>query len=459
MGLRPGGALRHPDGERQLDFNWAEASPGEACGVRRDSFSVRWTREAFFTAGLYRFVVAGNDALRFYVDGQLKLDHWREQSASFLADVELTAGRHQLKLEYADFGGKASVKLAWQPPPCITAVSAGHWRGEYFANTEFAGRPVVVRDEGDGRLDFDWGLDKPHPDCFNLPDNFSARWTRTATFSAGLYRFHLTADDGVRVFIDGQLKFDRWQDQMLTDSFEVSLTAGTHQLRVEYFDRWGSAALKFRWERHPCFADVPTDRWRGEYFNNDSLGGEPLMVRDDGANWLAFDFREEGPSAVCGITQTFYSARWSGKAAFNAGVYRFSAISDGGMRVHVDGQLRVDAWRSNATAVSDFDLLMTPGNHELVFEYRRKSARSRGGLSWKSVPCRETVPVDHWHGEYFNSDNLSGEPAMVRDDGERTLLFDLDMAIQRIGGEAPDHPSVLQLTGVYHNLLRRWVEV
>lgn len=49
--------------------------------------------------------------------------------------------------------------------------------------------------------------------------------------------------------------------------------------------------------------------------------------------------------------------------------------------------------------------------------------------------------------------------SMVRDDGERTLLFDLDMAIQRIGSETPDHPSVLELTGVYHNLLRRWAEV
>ncbi len=49
--------------------------------------------------------------------------------------------------------------------------------------------------------------------------------------------------------------------------------------------------------------------------------------------------------------------------------------------------------------------------------------------------------------------------SMVRDDGERTLLFDLDMAIQRLGGEAPDHPSVVQLTSVYHNLLRRWAEV
>lgn len=49
--------------------------------------------------------------------------------------------------------------------------------------------------------------------------------------------------------------------------------------------------------------------------------------------------------------------------------------------------------------------------------------------------------------------------SMVRDDGERTLLFDLDMAIQRITTDAPDHPATLQLTGVYHNLLRRWADV
>jgi PKHD-type hydroxylase len=49
--------------------------------------------------------------------------------------------------------------------------------------------------------------------------------------------------------------------------------------------------------------------------------------------------------------------------------------------------------------------------------------------------------------------------SMVRDDGERTLLFDLDLAIQRLNGDLPDHPSTVQLTGVYHNLLRRWADV
>jgi PKHD-type hydroxylase len=48
--------------------------------------------------------------------------------------------------------------------------------------------------------------------------------------------------------------------------------------------------------------------------------------------------------------------------------------------------------------------------------------------------------------------------SMVRDDGRRTILFDLDVAIQRLASEHPDHPSAIQLTGVYHNLLRQWAE-
>jgi PKHD-type hydroxylase len=47
--------------------------------------------------------------------------------------------------------------------------------------------------------------------------------------------------------------------------------------------------------------------------------------------------------------------------------------------------------------------------------------------------------------------------SMVRDDGQRTLLFDLDTAIQRVATDT-DHPAVVQLTGIYHNLIRRWAD-
>lgn len=49
--------------------------------------------------------------------------------------------------------------------------------------------------------------------------------------------------------------------------------------------------------------------------------------------------------------------------------------------------------------------------------------------------------------------------SMVRDDGERSLLFDLDVAIQRLITDVPAHPSVVELTSLYHNLLRRWADV
>jgi PKHD-type hydroxylase len=49
--------------------------------------------------------------------------------------------------------------------------------------------------------------------------------------------------------------------------------------------------------------------------------------------------------------------------------------------------------------------------------------------------------------------------SMVQDDSLRTLLFDLDLAIQRLNKDVPQHPSTVQLTGVYHNLLRRYAEV
>jgi PKHD-type hydroxylase len=53
--------------------------------------------------------------------------------------------------------------------------------------------------------------------------------------------------------------------------------------------------------------------------------------------------------------------------------------------------------------------------------------------------------------------------SMIRDDGQRSLLFDLDLAIQRLGHELAGNETAdkttVQLTGVYHNLLRQWAEM
>ena len=49
--------------------------------------------------------------------------------------------------------------------------------------------------------------------------------------------------------------------------------------------------------------------------------------------------------------------------------------------------------------------------------------------------------------------------SMVRDEGERTLLFNLDLAIQKLNQDHAGHSSAVELVGVYHNLLRKWAEL
>lgn len=130
------------------------------------------------------------------------------------------------------------------PTPTATAAIA-NWRGEYFNNRNLSGAPLLVRD--DASLDFNWGTGAPGS---GLPvDDFSARWTRTLFFNAGRYAFTALADDGVRLWIDGQPVLDDWHDGGAGFiSGVVTLSQGTHVLRVEYYEAAGLAALQLKWE-------------------------------------------------------------------------------------------------------------------------------------------------------------------------------------------------------------------
>src|SRR5678815_3599590 len=94
--------------------------------------------------------------------------------------------------------------------PLPSAIAAGTGlRGEYF-NDRFLQFPVLIRE--DPTIDFDWGGGSSDPSV--APDNFSVRWTGkiSADFSE-TYTFFITADDGVRVWINGQIIVDAWIDQ------------------------------------------------------------------------------------------------------------------------------------------------------------------------------------------------------------------------------------------------------
>jgi hypothetical protein len=101
----------------QLDFHWAAGGPGD--GVPADNFCVRWTGWVRAPdSGSYTFHVTADDGVRLWVDGNLLIDQWREQSPTeYSASARLAAGRkHDIRIEYYEAGGDATFVLAWSGP-------------------------------------------------------------------------------------------------------------------------------------------------------------------------------------------------------------------------------------------------------------------------------------------------------------------------------------------------------
>ncbi len=78
-----------------------------------------------------------------------------------------------------------------------------------------------------------------------VADNFSVRFSSTQTFQDGNYDFRITAEDGVRLYVDGVLILDNFISRPLTtDTVSRAMTAGAHTLVVEYFSDTGTAVLQ-----------------------------------------------------------------------------------------------------------------------------------------------------------------------------------------------------------------------
>lgn len=222
-----------------IDFDWSTGSPGT--GVNADQFSVRWTKTQSFAAGTYRFTIGGDDGLRLYVDGVRVIDAWWDQSyATFTTYVDLTAGNHTIVMEMYENGGYASATLTWSasvPASCPTADST-KWTQEIYDGVALANPLVDCKNVSN--LDLNWGSGTPDSRVGN--DQFSLRWTRTWSFTAGTYQFVAGSDDGVRVYLDGTLIVDFWRDRSYgTSSATVTVSGGTHTVVMEFYENGGAA--------------------------------------------------------------------------------------------------------------------------------------------------------------------------------------------------------------------------
>jgi glucose/arabinose dehydrogenase len=150
----------------------------------------------------------------------------------------------QGELFYPDFDGGAIRRIRYVGSGGLTCQT-GEFKADYFASINLSGTPAYETCEPS--ISYDWAFNNPAP---GLPqDNFSVRWTGTHTFTAGQHRFTATTDDGMRIWLDGQLVIDKWFDQAPTTyTATVNVTAGDHEVKVEFYEHTGTAVAQVSWQ-------------------------------------------------------------------------------------------------------------------------------------------------------------------------------------------------------------------
>ena len=228
-----------------IQFDWGEGCPA-LVNPFCDSFSVSWTAQPLFEPGTYRLFLYADEGYQLYVDGnKVQEGGWYDGQEGGSEDsvyVLETGGveQHTITYNFHDRGGPAEARF-W---PVYTEHP--NWSVEFFANTDLRGTPEITDDSY--KVFFDWGLGKPRR-AMPSANDFSARWTGQRYFHAGCYRFGLFADDGVRLWVDGELLVDQWHDGRAEYHSPITcLSSGYHQVIIEYYERMGEAEIRFWWE-------------------------------------------------------------------------------------------------------------------------------------------------------------------------------------------------------------------
>ena len=134
-------------------------------------------------------------------------------------------------------------------------------RGEYFRNKDLSGQPVLVR--VDPQIAFRWDRGSPTdnpmargeagPGNAAPNDGFRPRWRgRPRPPVSGRYRIEAAANDGMRLYLDGKLVLDHWEDaeRLRADSVSLDLEGGrAYDIRLEYYENERDAAVRLAWER------------------------------------------------------------------------------------------------------------------------------------------------------------------------------------------------------------------
>ena len=130
--------------------------------------------------------------------------------------------------------------------------------------------------------------------------------------------------------------------------------------------------------------------WKGEYYNNPSLLGNPTVIRDDRS--IDFDWGSASPAP--GIPNERFSVRWTRSVYFSAGNYRFLANVDDGVRLWFDDRPIMDEWHGATGQQYMSDVFnVAEGTHSIRVEFYQDVGPARARVSWQQIASPSQTPT------------------------------------------------------------------
>lgn len=268
--------------------------------------------------------------------------------------------------------------------PGVEAQVNAVWTGQYYDNA-YLGEPVAFTRQHDA-IQFDWGLGAPAESLGS--DTFSVRWSTDVYLPAGTYRFYAQADDNISITIDfaNSPIIDTFQTDQVGElmTADVVLEGGEHHIQVDYRELTQEAYAFVSFANladnpsSPNFG-VPTSsplevgEWRAEYYTNQSLSGIPTITSiPDAPN---HDWGAGAPDPA--IPADYWSAEWTANVVMEAGIYRFTAYADDGVRVFFDGVLIIDEWGIASGVPYTATREVISGTHTVTVQYFEETGLAR----------------------------------------------------------------------------------
>ena len=403
-------------GSQQVLFERQWRSGGADVGLaQQDDFSIRYATAITVEGGEYGFSIAADDSVRLWVNGELVIDGDVTETIAtrdISANLNLSAGAHNVLLEYTDIADVAAVKLSLNRvlPACEVAEGTACL---VFLNAE--GESVATTrtiEQTSNSLAFSF-------DAFELPEGVSSdglvmRWETVFISESGQYDFAVNQGSGaLKIWLDDVLIHDANIDGSVV--IPKSLTSGEHRLRVELQPVMGSF-FDVSWLKQAQAMDcsvIPNNAFCGEFFENRTLTGTAAQIQQ--TDIIDFNWGRAAPFED--FVRDSFSARWVGQFAFDAGSYTFRPVTDDGVRVWVDDELIIDYWRGQSATERPGSIRLESGNHIVKMEYYEGGGDASAKLSWsKAEGGCESVPENEFCAEYYDNNTLIGSPVLRRND-------------------------------------------